>query len=243
MLSQQVFAIPVNREVSGSSLLPQERQKLSARELSFNHRNQTLFADLNFSISAGEILQITGANGCGKTSLLKVICGLYAPTCGGIYWGEDDICNNYQSYQDKIIYIGHQCAIRDSLTVTENLIYYHLLSNSQPIAKEKIQQRLDEALAKLGITASANQLCGQLSAGQKQRVVLARLLLSNKSLWVLDEPFSALDQAGIAVLKEMIVEFARSGGVVILTTHMSIEWECTDIVTRKFSLDTTVAAD
>lgn len=169
--------------------------------------------EIDFSLSAGELLQIEGANGSGKTTLLRAICGLVVPEAGRVLWNDVDITHDPEPLRRALTLVGHASGAKRDLTPRENL------QTALAIAGGKSGQECSEALERVGLAARSDTPLRRLSAGQVRRVSLARLLLRPNPLWILDEPFSALDRTGKALLEELIVGHVRSGGMVLLTTH------------------------
>ena len=185
--------------------------KLIINDLSCQRGYNQLFTDLSFELNAGEILRISGSNGSGKTSLLKILAGLNSPESGFISYNENDI-KSYQ-YQLDTLYLGHLPALSPELKCMENLKYLTHLSN------EDSKSNFDLALSKAGLESYKNELTGTLSAGQKRRVALSALFLSHSKLWLLDEPFTALDSYAIEIIENQIIKHCNEGGLCVLTTH------------------------
>ena len=181
---------------------------LAAENLSL----ERLWTNLSFALRPGGMLQITGANGAGKSSLLKVLCGLAAPDGGAVFWRRRDIRRAAEDYFSDLIYVGHQNGIKGGLTPLENLRCAAALGCAAPLLTPQ------RALEKIGL-AGVGGLCRRLSAGQKRRVALARLLLHRAGLWFLDEPRAGLDAAGARILDEIIAAHLASAGVAIIATH------------------------
>jgi heme exporter protein A len=176
--------------------------------------NQLLFLSLNFTINDGEVLHLQGENGIGKTTLLRCLAGFSKPYAGEIRLLGRKI-TGIEDVKHYLLYLGHKLAIKDSLTAFENLHYLTLSDTKQ-------QKKIAMALERVGLANKRDQLAGSLSAGQKQRLALARLLLSSARLWILDEPFTALDRFGLELVRELITEQTESGGMVILTSHHAL---------------------
>lgn len=192
---------------------------LRAENLLFEYDDLLLFEQLSFSIKQGEVVYVEGPNGSGKTTLLKILCGLIEPTEGRLYWqgkriGSADVQN---SYRQDLLYQGHQGAVKASLSARENLKW--LLSLKGLRCATSV---IDDALALSGLMGFEDIPCGHLSAGQKRRVGLARIFISNEKVWILDEPFTAIDKKGVASLESTINQHAEQGGVVLITTHQSM---------------------
>jgi heme exporter protein A len=182
--------------------------------ISCERDRRVLFENLQFRIEPGEILRIEGSNGTGKTTLLRIICGLFHGFQGDILWQGEPITNDFEGYVDQVMYIGHAGAVKNSLTPEENLTWLAALQNQQ-INRDDIW----EALAKVGLRGYEDAPCGALSAGQKKRVNLARLFLVKSRLWLLDEPFSSIDVDGVRNLESQIEEHLHDDGMVMLTSH------------------------
>jgi heme exporter protein A len=192
---------------------------LEARNLSCIRDDRILFENLNFKLNSGQVLQIEGHNGSGKTSLLRILCGLTLASEGQVFWNNQDIAEEQEEFYADLNYIGHTPGIKLDLTPIENLRVAQALS-SKPINID-----LEEALNKIGLYGFEDVLSRTLSAGQKRRVALARLLISDYSLWILDEPFTALDKKGVAHVEHILDKHASNGGMAILTSHHHVKCE------------------
>ncbi len=177
-----------------------------------------LYEKLNFSLSNGTVLYLQGANGTGKTTLLRTICGLSKPYEGSVNWCGEDINVLAEDYYKHVLYIGHLPGIKEDLTALENLQFSLALSGAQFNLNQAT-----EVLKLLGLAKGLNLPTRMLSQGQKRRVALARLWLQDSPLWILDEPFTALDASATDLLKQKIEAFANDGGIVIMTTHQEVE--------------------
>lgn len=175
-----------------------------------------IFEHLSFSVPPGRVVQILGANGSGKTSLLRLLSGLSTPTAGDIFWHGEPIRVSAR-FQDQRVYQGISAGFSASLTVRENL--EHALA----LAARGVRTSLMRALAQVGLAQCEGTLLGLLSSGQRQRVALARLLLVPSQLWLLDEPLTALDRAGKKLLEEMLRAHVDHGGVALVATHQPLE--------------------
>jgi len=194
---------------------------LSFYKLGCSKGGRKLFKDVDCTLEAGKWLYITGANGVGKTSLLRMLCGLAPTEFGEISWNGTPIHAQRESYQRDLCYLGHLNALQESMTVSENLRFMTALGGSQ-VDKDQI----DEVLLRFGVGGRSQQLVRHLSQGQKRRVALARLALSPARLWVLDEPFVAMDEAGIKMLADLIADHLGAGGLTVLTSHQQVPIGC-----------------
>ncbi|ECY5206391.1 cytochrome c biogenesis heme-transporting ATPase CcmA, partial [Salmonella enterica subsp. enterica serovar Enteritidis] len=167
---------------------------------------------LSFTVEAGEWVQVTGGNGAGKTTLLRLLTGLARPDGGEVYWQGEPLRRVRDSFHRSLLWIGHQPGIKSRLTARENLHFFHPGDGA----------RLPEALAQAGLAGFEDVPVAQLSAGQQRRVALARLWLTRAALWVLDEPFTAIDVNGVARLTRRMAAHTAQGGMVILTTHQPL---------------------
>ncbi|MET0847146.1 MAG: cytochrome c biogenesis heme-transporting ATPase CcmA [Pseudomonas sp.] len=175
-----------------------------------------LFENLELRLASGEMVQISGPNGSGKTSLLRLLSGLMQPTAGQVLLNGQPLNEQRLELARNLLWIGHAAGIKDLLTPEENLTW--LCALHQPASHEAIWQ----ALADVGLRGFEDVPCHTLSAGQKRRVALARLYLDSPPLWILDEPFTALDKQGVAQLEEHLAAHCERGGMVVLTTHHTL---------------------
>lgn len=177
-----------------------------------------LFDSLSFDLDSGELLQVQGENGSGKTTLLRTLCGYIPPASGEIRWNGKKIIELDEEYYADIVYLGHLNGIKDELNALENLRINTSLSGN-----ELSDSVLISALRRMGLRGRETFPVNILSQGQRRRVALARLLVSKASLWILDEPLTALDVGAVSFIQEMIGEHLKQKGMVIFTTHQSLE--------------------
>jgi heme exporter protein A len=175
-----------------------------------------LFEHLDLKLAPGDMVQISGPNGSGKTSLLRLLSGLMQPTAGEVLLDGKPLAEQRSTLAHNLLWIGHAAGIKDLLTPVENLTWLCALHHS--VQSYGIWQ----ALEAVGLRGFEDVPCHTLSAGQKRRVALARLYLPGPALWMLDEPFTALDKQGVAQLEEHLASHCESGGTVVLTTHHTL---------------------
>ena len=188
---------------------------LTVNQLSCERGSRRLFADLAFKVSSGQAMIIQGSNGVGKTSLLRIITGLSPAVDGQVCWNGKNIEALGDDYLRELLYIGHHAAVKTELTVRENL---------QLLLKFWPNDQLDvvELANIIGLRQRLSVVCSRLSAGQLRRVSLARLFISSQTLWVLDEPLTALDVMFIEQIEDQIQKHLQRGGMAVLTTHRGI---------------------
>jgi heme exporter protein A len=189
---------------------------LNLENLFCTRGERELFRDFSLFLEPGEILQIAGPNGSGKTTLLRIICGLFEAESLSLKWGGESV-DSALRYADELIYVGHRGALRSYLSVAENLAWLASLDDVEVKPED-----IDSVLKQLNLDGYHDELVSNLSAGQRRRVSLARLELSGAKLWLLDEPFTALDHAGVEILRDWVDHFVEGGGSVILTTHQQV---------------------
>lgn len=190
---------------------------LTVKDLYCERDERVLFAGLSFEVRPGTLWQIQGANGSGKTTLLRILAGLNVDHGGEILWQGQPRKKLQMEYQQALFFLGHSPAINRTLTPMQNLRWFCALQGFADDAA------IRAALAEHGLAGYEDIPCYQMSAGQQRRVSLSRLLLSPAPLWIIDEPFTALDKQGVAELEQRISHKAQSGGAVILTTHHSLQ--------------------
>lgn len=191
---------------------------LRVEGLSCSRGERRLFSGLSLALGGGEAVQIAGANGCGKTTLLRTVCGLQRPEAGTVRWRDNDIHRDPEAFDGECLYLAHENALNPDLTPRENLAALARL-HGDPHSDEAIESALDA----LGVAALADRPCRNLSAGQRRRSALSRLRLSRAPLWLLDEPAAALDTGARTLLGDCIAGHVDGGGAVLFTTHEPLE--------------------
>lgn len=202
---------------------------LEISNLACSRGDHPLFSGLSFSLSPGELLQVQGVNGSGKTSLLRTLCGFITPDAGEIRWRGQNIRDLDEEYYAEMVYLGHLNAIKDELNALENLRINAGLAGCVVDDKQAIA-----ALRRMGLRGRETLSVKVLSQGQRRRVALARLLVGTASLWILDEPLTALDVSAVGLMQDLIGEHLANNGMVIYTTHQPLG--VAGVVTRQLSL-------
>jgi heme exporter protein A len=190
---------------------------LNLKGISVEKNDVCILEDINLEIKQGDFLNIYGSNGAGKTTLLKLLSGLTEPTAGEIKFNNDD-------FMDKVFILGHKNGIKLNLTVLENLQF---ISNDQDIKKIK------SIIEKYELTSKMNILTKYLSHGQQKRVALMKAMINDYDVWLLDEPYSGLDQAGEEILDKILVDHIKNSGVAVITNHKEIKKEKINIKNYK----------
>jgi len=204
-----------DRATTGDGILAEPL--LSIEQVTCERDERPLFSDLTLLVHAGDRWQILGPNGSGKTTLLRTLAGVGQPSRGQLLWRGEPVTKVGWDYRQALLYLGHAPGIKAGLSPLENLRWYQALSGGS--------QRGDiiAALAQVGLKGYEHLPAYQLSAGQLRRVALARLYLSQALLWILDEPFTAIDKAGVAALEQRLDEHSKAGGAVIFTSHQEVQ--------------------
>ncbi len=188
---------------------------LEAAHLECQRGGKVLFKDLSLRVSRGDLLRVVGANGSGKTSLLRILCGLLTPGAGEVRWQGHPIRSLREEFARSVVFLGHAPAVKDELTARENLQVTCALAGLSVSADE-----IENAVRRFGVPD--DKAVRQLSQGQRRRAALARLALSaGVPLWLLDEPFTALDASASATLEELMRSHVGGGGAVVYTTHQA----------------------
>ena len=190
---------------------------LNLKGISVEKNDVCILEDINLEIKQGDFLNIYGSNGAGKTTLLKLLSGLTEPTAGEIKFNNDD-------FMDKVFILGHKNGIKLNLTVLENLQF---ISNNQDIKKIK------SVIEKYELTSKMNTLAKYLSHGQQKRVALMKAMINDYDVWLLDEPYSGLDQAGEEILDKILINHIKNSGAVVITNHKEIKKEKVNIKNYK----------
>ena len=203
---------------------------LTAQGLACVRGDRLLFKDVGLALEAGSLLYVLGENGSGKSSLLRMLCGLLTPEQGEILWAGKSIKSHAEQYLPNLKYLGHLNGLKEDLTALENLQMGARIACQDVTATAALA-----ALSAIGIARCANLPVRVLSQGQKRRVALAALWLSRSPLWILDEPFAALDVAATEVLAARISEHLAAGGMTILTSHQDVSIKAKSTVTLSLS--------
>ena len=200
------------------------QHQLSVKSLSAVRGRRSIFENLDLDARSGQVVQVLGPNGSGKSTLLRLICGLAVPDDGTIHWDAEDIHGAGQvDFRRANLYIGHKAGISGDQTALENLALF------QRINAERAAMAPQAALERLSYNAAPDALCSKISAGQRQRVALAKLLAVKAALWLLDEPFTALDKNGKALLESLLATHCQQGGIAIVATHQPMNLKAIEV--------------
>lgn len=197
----------------------------SGRDLGCERGERIVFEHVSFDIPGGGVTELRGANGSGKSTLLRMMAGLLAPTQGSIFWNDAPIAADRDAHRARINYIGHLDGVKGMLTVAENLRFWGEVTTGQQTAgltSRQMRDRTDLALATFGIAKLADLPARSLSAGQRRRTALARLIVRPALIWLLDEPATALDTSALAALDHAMAAHLGAGGIVVMATHEPI---------------------
>ena len=208
---------------------------LEARNLTCVRGDRTLFRDVSFTVSPGTLLQVEGPNGSGKTSLLRIVCGLMQPVAGEVLWQEKKIHDQDESFTNALSYLGHRNGIKEELTPLENLHITCGLAGAAIPTETAVS-----ALKRVGLETRQNLPSRFLSEGQKRRSALARLIARDSELWVLDEVLAALDSGAMALVRSLIDEHLGRGGMAIVATHQELQLKADAI--KRLDLGTAVSS-
>lgn len=188
---------------------------LEVTNLYFDYSERPLLQKVQFTVEPSVLLHVSGANGAGKTTLLKLLAGLLCPTQGDIRYGGSSILDNLQTYHQKMCYVGHKAGVSQLLTVRE-----HCQFQNTPLLDS-----YDAVLKQFGLQGLENTPCSLLSVGQRRRVGLLRIMLSNALLWLLDEPLVGLDNASVKLLVDCFEQHLDKGGQIVISSHQTIPIE------------------
>jgi heme exporter protein A len=200
---------------------------LRAQQLTCIREDRLLFDELTFAVCPGDIVQIEGPNGAGKTSLLRILAGLSLPYEGKVLYRQQNITKSTEQFNQDLLYLGHLPGVKGEMTAQENLEFNLAL---QGLDNHQAAYHLQQ----VNLLGFEDALAAHLSAGQHRRIALARLWQSAAKIWILDEPFTAIDKNGVAKLEQLFVRHAQQGGCVILTTHQDLSIE--QVLVKKISL-------
>jgi len=203
---------------------PHAVASLSVHDLELWRGDYCVCTDLAATVRPGQLLHLRGGNGAGKTSLIRVLAGLALPEAGEVHLGAASARHDATAYRAAICYVGHTDGVKRELTPVENLRLAACLS------LKRARRGPESALERVGLGAHMNRVCGELSAGQRRRTALARLLVTEVAIWFLDEPLVSLDRTAAALVEELIREHLDRGGIVVLATHQPIELAGLDVV-------------
>lgn len=198
---------------------------LELRDFACVRDGEPLFKSVSHLMSAGDVVQVAGPNGAGKTTLLRSLCGLFDSFEGEILFEGSSLSHSRHAFLSQLLYLGHQPGVKKSLTARENLEWFAGVNGF----KQAFDVR--DVLSKVGLAGYEDIPCHQMSAGQHRRVGLARLYFDRSPIWVLDEPFTAIDIQGVARLEALIESRASEGGLVVLTTHQALSIQRFDTLT------------
>lgn len=199
---------------------------LEVKSLECFRGERTLFKNLSFKVESGEILQVEGHNGAGKTSLLRILATLALPISGEVLWNGNDIDEIRADYLADLAYLGHHPGVKGELTPLENLRIAQSLHGLNHKHSD-----LFATLKQFSLNGFEDVPCHTLSAGQNRRVALARLLATTNKIWILDEPFTAIDKTGVKKIQELFENYLKAGGIIIITTHQPLEISTTEVRT------------
>ncbi len=197
---------------------------LSVQQLACERGRTRLFSDLTFEVQSGQCLHVHGANGAGKTSLLRIVCGLAEAVQGQVCWRGENTRQDPGSFRAELVYLGHAPGLKDELTAAENL---HFQSQIDGCALSP--QQIAAALQRVGLGRQQHLPLRRFSQGQKRRAALARLVARPARLWVLDEPLAALDHAAQQLVSQLVAAHLQAGGLALVTSHQPLRVESMDL--------------
>lgn len=190
--------------------------KLSAENLTLIRGERCLFEGLDFALESGALLLLEGRNGCGKTSLMRAIAGMLSLETGEIFWKDQPVSRQRQEFHGSLVWLAHRTGLKGDLTLVENLDFERAL-------RPQSSRDIEEVYERLGIARLKKLILRSLSAGQQRRVALARMLLADVPLWLMDEPFTNLDREGRALVMELVEEHLARGGLCVMAAHQDVE--------------------
>lgn len=185
---------------------------LESRNLECIRDDRVLFSQLNFKVDPHQALILEGDNGCGKTSLLRILCGIRLPDQGQVVWADEPIQQSISDYYEQMVYVGHLDGVKRDLSVAENLQMGTALGRCSELT-------IEDALQQVRLPGYEDARVRVLSAGQRRRIALASLLLRQCTLWILDEPFTALDRTSRKIFETLMTKHLQQGGMIVLTSH------------------------
>ena len=171
---------------------------------------------VSFTLEPGGAIQLFGANGSGKTSLLSLFAAHIDPAEGAVVWRDQAGHQQEQPFEESLVFVGHDVSIKPALTAEENLQFWAALYG---VNKTDQSQQIDAALSRMGMVGLRHMRAGRMSAGQRRRIDLARLLLARRAVWLMDEPATAIDASGVEILRSVIAEHLDCGGIAVVATH------------------------
>jgi len=190
--------------------------RLEGRELELWRGDRCLFRNVTFEVQPGQYLNITGINGSGKTSLLRMVCGFTLPEAGEIFWNGTSIRKDRHGYNSELVYVGHTEGLKADLTARENLLYWGRVRTDTEM------DAVDRALDTVGLESESRLHIRFFSAGMRRRLALARLLVHKVSLWMLDEPLTNLDVSGRELVSHLVDQHVTDGGTAVIATHQEL---------------------
>lgn len=212
-----------------------QHHQLKIHQVTCWRGDKRLFQGLSHTLNSRELVQLEGRNGAGKTSLLRILSGLSQPEEGDVFWDEVSIFKNRDIYHQDVLYLGHKPGLKEVLSPRENLLFYQ---SALPKKEQQNSISISEALERVNLKGYDDTPVARLSAGQQRRVALARLYMNNASLWLLDEPFTAIDKQGVEMLMEHFEQHCLKGGIILFTSHQAVEHRSIPI--RRISLSNKV---
>ncbi len=234
-LTREITTLSVNQTPNKTIPL------LSATNLTCIREDRLLFDQLNIGVNAGDIVQIEGPNGSGKTSLLRILAGLSQPFEGDIFFNNQSINKSRETFHQNLLYLGHLPGVKGEMNAAENL-QFNLALHGLFDKSFSSDIDIEQILAEVNLTGFEDSLASHLSAGQHRRISLARLYKSTAKIWILDEPFTAIDKQGVQALELLFKNHLKQGGCVILTTHQDLLTFKPEQV-KKITLDYSLASD